>query len=95
MFLIAFFSSARVRRPSMAKASNSLRPELEKRVSPAEISSVRLSRFSASLRIASGGLGDLTAAGAAAGEVFEPGHDLIEPLRILRQRRGHGLDVVQ
>jgi hypothetical protein len=46
--LIALFSSARVRRPSTAKAANSLRPEFEKRVSPVEISSVRLSRFSAS-----------------------------------------------
>jgi hypothetical protein len=42
-----------------------------------------------------GGPGDLTAAVAASGEVFESSHDLIETLRILRQRRGHGLDVVQ
>ena len=41
-----------------------------------------------------GGLGDLTRAVAAAGEVFESGHNIIEPLR-MRQRRRHDLDVVQ
>ena len=95
MFLIALFSSASVRRPSTAKAANSLRPEFEKRVSPAEISSVRSVEIFRKLANRVGGLGDLTTAVAAAGEVFKSGHDFIEPLRILRQRRGHGLDVVQ
>jgi len=40
MPLITFCSSLSVRRPSTAKASYCLRPELEKRTSPAEISSV-------------------------------------------------------
>src|SRR6476620_4242060 len=40
-------------------------------------------------------LGDLAAFVAAAGKVFEAGHHLVEALRVLRQRRGHRLDVAK
>ena len=95
MFRIAFCNSESVRRPSIAKASYCLSPVLEK------LGRVRLKLRGLLVEILSeaadqlGGAADLAVAVSAAGEILQAFHHLVEPLRILGERRGDGLDVVQ
>src|SRR6516165_9035342 len=95
MVLIALCSSRSVRRPSTANASYSFRPELEKRTSPTEISSVRLSRLSASLRIAAAAsprspfLSPLTVSDSGRAAIASSRCEL----RAFDKRRRHRLDI--